>query len=215
MTAKRFQFIFLLLVCAFSSLVWAQTEKKNEEEKKFHDDLEVTSGLRPLPRELYSHDVHEKPLTEQGFDCTHCHPFKLDWNEKKAGHVPEYESLFIKPLKDLCHDCHRKEARVRKNVFVCYLCHHDNRDILPSDHRSGWLKQHGSVGTLSKQCRDCHEDSYCVDCHRRFEPVRPKVHSRNYRFFHSIEGRMSPASCYSCHRQSSCVECHKTGRTFR
>ncbi len=197
----------LLTAFIISGLAFAQSISELAKEKPV--------AKYALPYEVYEHEYHEKPLEKEGIDCKYCHPFKLNWKDRTAELDVDYEQLFVKPLDKLCHDCHRKESRIKASVFVCTLCHLNTRQILPDDHRAGWLRQHGSVTYRGHECRECHDDSYCVDCHRRFELIRPRVHSRNYQYFHSIEARISPASCYACHRQSACIECHVTGKALR
>ena len=174
-----------------------------------------TLGVPKLsPREHYDHNIHEKPRTQADLDCTDCHPFKLDWS-KRTVELPQYKELFVKPLDQICHDCHRKESRVHARIFVCSLCHEETRELTPENHKAGWIKKHAVLSYHPSECQTCHDDSYCIDCHRRFETIRPQFHGRNYRFYHSIEARMNPALCYSCHRISQCSDCHQNGETFR
>lgn len=196
--------IFLLV---FLGIGFAKTELKKENTEP--------NKIKPSPQKSFDHEAHEKPLEKEKLECTYCHPFKLNWKDRTVSLPKDVKSNFVKPLMELCHSCHQTKAKIKKEIFNCSLCHADAKDILPDSHRSGWIKQHAVKSYSATECQSCHEDTFCIDCHRRFEPIKPKVHSRNFRFFHSVEARVNPASCYSCHRQSVCVHCHQTGKAFR
>lgn len=169
---------------------------------------------KPLPREMFDHNFHEKHFNAVKYECTNCHTYKVDRQSKTVLEI-DYQKFFTKPLAELCHPCHREQGQIRSRLYVCSTCHTEPQAIVPANHRSGWIKKHASLSYNAKECRNCHDDSYCINCHRRFETIKPRVHSRNYRFFHSIEARTSPARCYACHRETQCRQCHSTGSAFR
>jgi len=113
--------------------------------------------------------------------------------------------------------------------------HRDYRDAKPDDCRechsgSGVADNHGPffmtehrllAYKASNNCADCHEQSYCLDCHnggnidtdlrkspsRRGEPI-PKSHRSDFLSIHSLKAADDPQHCSRCHEAEFCQDCH-------
>ncbi len=102
----------------------------------------------------------------------------------------------------------------------CTECHQGS-DVMPN-HGAFWMKEHRlSAQKASSNCADCHQQSFCLDCHvgggiesdlksslsRRGEYM-PKTHRSDYLSIHSIKATDNPQNCYRCHESSFCTDCH-------
>jgi hypothetical protein len=102
----------------------------------------------------------------------------------------------------------------------CNECHKAN-NVEPT-HGSYWVKEHRLVkDKLPNNCKDCHQQSFCMDCHygggidrdlhvSNFGPdYTPMSHRTDFREIHPIKAREDPRACYRCHDANSfCEECH-------
>lgn len=102
----------------------------------------------------------------------------------------------------------------------CSECHKGS-GVLPN-HGAFWTKEHRlPAQKASANCADCHQQSFCLDCHvgggiepdlkrslsRRGEYM-PKTHRSDYVSIHSMKATDNPQNCYRCHESSFCTECH-------
>jgi hypothetical protein len=168
-----------------------------------------------MPKKRFDHQVHEKAFSTSNSDCKTCHSFELNTETKVVTLPKDYDEFFTKPMKSVCHNCHLQSSKLDPKLFECRTCHANAKELLPDNHQAGWEKKHATQAYQKTECLQCHAQPFCTDCHRRFEPIQPKMHSRNYRFFHSVEARMNPTSCNSCHKSSTCRDCHLKEKILR
>jgi membrane protease subunit (stomatin/prohibitin family) len=102
---------------------------------------------------------------------------------------------------DDCKDCHNGAAIVGN--------HGGNRE-----HRL--LAQRAS-----QNCADCHQQSFCLDCHKGGNldtyknkslssagETMPTTHRSDFLSIHAIKAKDDPQNCYRCHEQRFCSDCH-------
>lgn len=164
----------------------------------------------------FDHEKHiEQIFKPQGIKCSTCHNFSQEEGSKKL--IPNEnfsKSTFSKPLKDICHSCHRSAETTQKEApKECYACHRniDNlKAIKPKNHENmAWKNAHATEARINGQaCMNCHITSHCVKCHLRRNDIELSNHSRNFKFFHSVQARTQPQRCDACHSKSFCINCH-------
>ncbi|MDA8082336.1 MAG: hypothetical protein M0024_01605 [Nitrospiraceae bacterium] len=105
-------------------------------------------------------------------------------------------------LKD-CEECHAGEG-------------------VTQNHGEFWVKEHRIYAAKEpNNCRDCHEQSFCLDCHKGGGIDRdlhvsnsgadytPLSHRTDFKELHPLKAKESPRSCESCHdKQKFCNDCH-------
>lgn len=109
-----------------------------------------------------------------------------------------------------------------KNMKIaeCGDCHKESK-VVPN-HDSDFLKDHRLLAVKGgSNCIECHEQSFCLDCHTGggIEPdlkksvssrgeYMPKTHRSNFVSIHSIKAIDNPQNCYRCHENRFCESCH-------
>lgn len=113
-----------------------------------------------------------------------------------------------------------KDYAEMDNIKDCNSCHQSN-EVTPN-HGSWWTKEHRLYAEKQpNNCKDCHEQSFCLDCHTgggidrdlhtstSGVDFKPKTHRTDFRELHPIKALDDPRSCYRCHDQKRfCNECH-------
>jgi hypothetical protein len=111
----------------------------------------------------------------------------------------EYKSAGL----ETCQDCHKASG-------------------VMSNHGTFFIREHRLLAKKAgNNCTDCHEQSFCLDCHKggaitpdlqkgpsRRGEYMPKIHRSDYVSIHSIEAADSPQNCYRCHESKFCTDCH-------
>jgi len=152
-------------------------------------------------QDTFSHEVHEKVLKNEGFECFVCHTTGLEIEEEKEEEKMieiSKESFF--PGKETCHFCHFNPQAGSIAPNECGTCHFNMRDIIPANHNFDWTSKHAIFAKADESsCESCHSPRFCADCHKRRDLPTLRVHDRNFRFIHGIEARANPRQCGSCH----------------
>jgi hypothetical protein len=106
----------------------------------------------------------------------------------------------------------------------CAECH-TGSGVIPN-HGAFWMKEHRlAAQKATSTCADCHQQSFCLDCHvgggieadlkgslsRRGEYM-PKTHRSDYVSIHAVKAADNPQNCYRCHESSFCANCHSNIR---
>lgn len=168
----------------------------------------------------FNHNMHdEKVFVPNQIKCAYCHNVENSGDGKFIPNSNLKNATFQKPLKAICHECHKvddkefKEKNSEKAPKSCYTCHDSFEKISairPKSHQSKiWQSSHGlDARADSSSCLNCHSNSQCSTCHSKRNTILPKNHLRNYRFYHSVEARMSPQRCDACHTKTYCTQCH-------
>lgn len=139
---------------------------------------------------------HTKHVDVAG-SCDRCH----------AG-VAVSENIYDRHLPNMasCIGCHK----VTDHTDYCFSCHGQGENLKPADHQLAWKSQHGiAVQTNKDECKVCHTENYCVDCHHG-DNLDRKVHALNFVNNHALQARGNKDNCYTCHEeQAFCVDCHR------
>lgn len=105
-------------------------------------------------------------------------------------------------------------------IKLCNECHIINN--VEPNHGSFWMNEHRYYREkLPSNCNDCHQQSFCADCHfgggidrdlnvsQFIADYMPKTHRTDWREIHPIKANDDPRTCYRCHdAQKFCSECH-------
>jgi hypothetical protein len=122
----------------------------------------------------------------------------------------------------VCLSFARTDHREYKGVTLneCRDCHSGSGVM--SNHGAFFVKEHRLLAEkASNNCADCHEQSFCLDCHKGggIEPdlqrslsrrgeYMPKTHRSNFISIHPIKAADNPQNCYRCHESNFCSDCH-------
>jgi hypothetical protein len=102
----------------------------------------------------------------------------------------------------------------------CLECH-KAAGVMPN-HGFFFLKDHRFLASpANNNCADCHQQSFCTDCHKggaivpearksasgRGEAM-PTTHRSDFISIHSVKAASDPQSCYRCHQPNYCADCH-------
>lgn len=113
---------------------------------------------------------------------------------------------------------HKDYATMKINE--CTECH-ISQDAAPN-HGDFWVNEHGLYAVKqTKNCGDCHEQSFCLDCHQGGGIDRdlhvstsgvdymPRTHRTDFKELHPLQAKDRPRTCSKCHdTEKFCVECH-------
>jgi hypothetical protein len=152
-------------------------------------------------------------MAETNGNCMRCHA-----EIPRADSVEALEHPAMETCTDGCHKSALAETR-------CDLCHDDlSRYKLESirfmSHGADFERRHGPVAKKdASTCANCHETSYCSDCHSSTAPIEPStkllerstrsfIHPQPYVAIHAIDARSKKDTCESCHRPTFCRSCH-------
>jgi len=140
--------------------------------------------------------------------------FKHDAHLTMAGdppcitcHTPDAPG--IDPGKKVCLECH-DQAFIDTVKFPGLLTH----DVT-------WALTHRTAAvTKSIDCSACHEQSYCLDCHKagrvdemgNLGNTMTNVHRSEFSVTHPLAARSNPQLCSSCHESRFCSDCHSDFR---
>ena len=145
---------------------------------------------------LFSHTTH----IEHTEDCKTCH--KDIYGEIKKIRIP--------PPMAICSGCHNNN----KANANCRVCHEDPSRLKPKSHTPRWVYRNGhgiDARYNQAQCRDCHVDRECSQCHRGQGTFY--VHRAAYKYTHGMDARQRQVNCSYCHDlENSCARCHERTR---
>ncbi|MBN1307017.1 MAG: hypothetical protein JXA18_03810 [Chitinispirillaceae bacterium] len=158
----------------------------------FSDEKKYVKTHMPL----FSHTKHIE-YTEK---CDACH--KDIYGKLKTIKIP--------PPMPVCTECH-DNSKANAN---CRVCHDDPSKLKPKSHTPRWVYRNGH-GTDARynqaQCRDCHVDRECSQCHRGQSTFG--VHRPGYKYSHGMDVRQRIVNCNYCHDlENSCAKCHERVR---
>jgi len=117
--------------------------------------------------------------------------------EKKTSHA-EYAKMEIRE----CNACHKGEG-------------------IAQNHDADFVRGHRVLaGKAGNNCRQCHDQSWCLDCHQgggngndltvgnAGRDYKPKSHRSDFINIHPIKALDNQQTCYRCHDQKYCNACH-------
>ena len=122
-----------------------------------------------------------------------------------------------------CFNCHKPDAKVIVPAKEeCLECHEE--DFYAEVSFPG-TKTHGPVWSLNHRvpaksgsidCSACHEQNFCLECHKagfademgEIGNNMINVHRSEFHVSHPIAARTDPQLCSSCHENKFCVDCH-------
>lgn len=119
--------------------------------------------------------------------------------------------------KQSAKESHKEYADMK--IDECNECH-KGEGVSPN-HDADWVRNHrGTAGKTGSNCSQCHEQSFCLDCHQG-GGIDPDLSTRNYQrdyvprshrtdflSIHPIKALDNPQSCNRCHDTSYCNQCH-------
>jgi hypothetical protein len=126
-----------------------------------------------------------------------------------------------------CVACHAEENKdIRPDNKVCLECHDDafvDNLKLPGlvTHDVTWALTHrGAALSKTYDCAACHEQDYCLDCHKagrademgKLGNTMTNVHRSEFSVTHPIAARTNPQLCNKCHESKFCFNCHEDFR---
>lgn len=102
----------------------------------------------------------------------------------------------------------------------CRDCHSGSG--VPDNHGAFFMNEHRLLAQkASNNCADCHQQSFCLDCHKGggLEPdmqkslsrrgeYMPKTHRSDFISIHPIKAADNPRNCSRCHESNFCSDCH-------
>ena len=160
---------------------------------------------RPDRALRFPHDKHAKAK------CAACHPA----DKEPGGLVPGHATCNT----EACHRAAYKAAR-------CEQCHRDLqryrlKPVTLLAHGPGFARGHGTSARQNvRACAQCHDQTYCADCHAARTAAAPAavlfpervdrafIHRGDYVTRHQVEARADSGTCYKCHGQRGCRACH-------
>jgi hypothetical protein len=152
----------------------------------------------------FSHKVH----LAANADCNLCHA-----RTAKSASARE----IVSPGHQECTPCHQKTY----SELDCSACHESLKAVINFSHEGNWLGEHQETAARKMTvCTQCHDQSYCADCHNRQEELKPSIkypeavergfiHRGDYLTRHALEAGVDQTLCLKCHGISSCNECHE------
>lgn len=125
-------------------------------------------------------------------------------------HLPGAASII--PDKAVCLDCHKQDEIA--GVELAPTMTHG--PVWALDHRAP--AKNGSI-----DCAACHEQSFCLDCHKAgfademgsFSNNMINVHRSDFHVTHPLAARNDQRLCASCHESKFCSSCHDSFRLRR
>ena len=122
----------------------------------------------------------------------------------------------------VCLSFARTDHREYKSTKLeeCQDCHSGSGVM--SNHGAFWMKEHRLLAQKAgNNCADCHQQSFCLDCHKggNIEPdlkrspsrrgeIMPSTHRSDFISIHAIKAADNPQNCYRCHESKFCSDCH-------
>lgn len=102
----------------------------------------------------------------------------------------------------------------------CRECHGGSG--VADNHGAFFLNEHKLLARkASGNCADCHQQSFCLDCHKgggleadfqkslsRRGEYMPKTHRSDFISIHPVKAADNPRDCYRCHESNFCSDCH-------
>ena len=137
--------------------------------------------------------------------------------QKETGKEPKKQNS-----KGSGKESHKDYADMK--IAECNECH-KGEGVAPN-HDADWLRSHRLLANQGeKNCGDCHEQSFCLDCHQGGgidaklstnnyrADYTPKSHRSDWLEIHPIKAKDNPQYCTRCHDQKYCSQCHSKFRS--
>jgi hypothetical protein len=153
--------------------------------------------------------------------CTDCHT-RMKYGDQQV-QFDHDNHLALLEKEQVCISCHKEDAGgIIPAKGNCHDCHAE--DFIGQVSFPG-TKTHGPVWSMnhraaakgnSYDCSACHDQSYCMDCHKagfademgELGNNMINVHRSEFMVSHPIPARTDPQLCSSCHENKFCSDCH-------
>ncbi len=171
------------------------------------------SAKRLTLRTIALNFSHKNHIERVNNDCTACHTTIATSTNVKDDNIPSM---------DLCTSCHSAAVQELK----CSQCHtnlgsYDLKPIIHMSHKGNFIKEHQEFARADVSvCAQCHQESFCSDCHAKTEGLRPVIkfpesehrafiHRGDWLSRHPPEARADQNRCLKCHDLKRCRDCHE------
>lgn len=150
-------------------------------------------GVVSVSGETFNHKAHLEEYLA-GESCGYCH---------------KPDSVTVIPSTEVCQGCH-------DTAMLDSLSLGNNLTHGPLwTHHCGVYAKAGAIN-----CAGCHEDSWCLDCHKsgfgdemgRLGNNMINVHRSDFNVTHPLSARTDQTRCSQCHEPDYCNECHESWR---
>jgi hypothetical protein len=206
-----------------------------------HGDVNTAKGLqRVLPAKAKCAECHDVKS-----DCGTCHAdakkpkgYGKAWRRTNFVHAQHVEAEVLADCPS-CHGTMESGASATLSHASCVECHKDDVDgllcakchrdfnavglkaLTSFSHKANFVTEHKEFARKSgATCAQCHQESFCLDCHNPREEVKPSVkypekvfrnfvHRGDWRTVHAMEAKADGATCLSCHKPGECKTCHE------
>jgi len=187
-----------------------------------HSDPDSAGRFPDRERFLtFSHSDH---LKRTSGTCNRCH--QAPHGATASEELGESAHPVSIPGHSQCFSCHQMKDLYEQ--LDCATCHRGlfRFGLKPYEEFSHSVdfvrREHADFARIPKNealCSQCHEPSFCSECHAALPLLRPSerhpervfadyIHKGNYVATHPWDARTDPASCMRCHGRSSCEDCH-------
>ncbi len=176
-----------------------------------HTEPDRAAKAERTPTKL--HFSHKDHLGRVNGDCQVCH--KAVTRSTSTAHLKL-------PGLDQCRTCHSKDiAELRCSKCHVSLAEYAMEPTSLFSHQGNYLKEHKEYAQADVSlCAQCHDQSYCSDCHSKTEPLKPSIkfperldrefiHRGDWITVHRFEARTDSNQCLRCHDTRFCSECHQ------
>lgn len=211
-----------------------------------HEDIYEATALGPelLPKEKKCLECHKEEKAKG--NCGYCHSAKTPktYPPRDRPYVINHAE-HLEKVEDNCETCHQKlpepfrrttqelgqhpcinchEHKEQYAKGACATCHLDLgrfplRPVSNFSHRGQFVKDHRQEARSTQQCAQCHEQTFCSDCHAQTvgrivdlkypeRTDRQFIHRLDFMGRHSVEATADEMLCQRCHGRSFCEDCH-------
>ncbi|MDH5657349.1 MAG: hypothetical protein OEZ34_15665 [Spirochaetia bacterium] len=149
--------------------------------------------------------------------CLKCHKEKIMPRNHYENWLEIHRVQAVARFDEECSSCHAEKTN-------CTNCHAGGF-FKPVSHDMAWIQTHRfSVRNQVQNCKSCHSDDSCQDCHRTHgvsgtkdfrRRINAGIHPPGWNSdlpgtgnHHSLTARYKLDTCKACHQPSDCQSCH-------
>lgn len=168
-----------------------------------HTNLDQRA-LPATPAKPFCMDCHQQTRPELNA-CSVCH------SQLSMDAIPQFRSgeRIAHDSPDIWLKVHGRESRI--SPTYCAMCHEtqnrceDCHSVMPPENHTTSFKHrtHGMLSAWDRNtCSACHEEQFCVKCHKETQPVSHRAGWGEHRNTHCV-------NCHYPEQRSGCAVCHE------